>query len=105
MFRRLTAFVFHMRPAAGTVSATQICLSQPKQNKNAIGLLRLHRCELPHTFVAHSIRLVAPSLKLQPVGNGQSGFGQTTAAVRPCKEGSTPTSTLLDMLVGGRGWW
>ena len=46
--------------AAGTVSTTQICLSQPKQNKTAIGFLRLHRCELPHTFVTHNIHLVAP---------------------------------------------
>ena len=35
MFRRLTSFVLNVRPAAGTVSAMQINISQPKQNKTA----------------------------------------------------------------------
>ena len=74
MFRRLTAFVFHVRPVTGTVSATQISVPQPKQNKTANGFLRHHRCELPHTFVTHSIPTVAPWLKLQPLENGQSGL-------------------------------
>ena len=69
----------------------QISIAQPKQNKTAIGFLRLHRCELPHTFVARSIRLVRPWLKLQPLKKGQSGLGTTTAVVRPCKEGPIPT--------------